>query len=548
MKEILEQMEAEVEQNVVDKQCADIERKSLLIENENLIVNCLSNELLYSVMNVVNILTEHVGALQEQNEIFKAENEKVKQHYKELYDSIKIIRVKTIEKTTFLLTENEKLKAQLKGKMKYAAMHTVKPNVHAPSMYAIDVEPISPCNRNDREVHLDYLKHLKESVETLCEIVEEARIKKPLDNALENACFYTKRSQKLLEYLIGTCPKEFNKRDKKATTTSLSRNKQVAFRETCKTSNNNTQTHVKQQKVHKTNVPVIPSTGVNSSIEDSGSKPRSNTKNNKILTAKSDNKKKVKDHPRNNKSNLKQNNRVDSSISSKHTVINSNSNFVCKTCNKCIISANHDKCVMKYLKFVRPPPLVKNVLSKVKQVWKATRKLFANVGYQWKPTGRKFTLGEQCPLTRFTKSKVVPLQQPEHVSSSEIVITERFINTSQKPLTRYTRRNKQEKAISNGIYTTVETQSMDAFVKYTTVSANQQDPNRNWGSELPNSPSSSIFKCKAYRSSFGQFCDSDLEVVFRKHLCHVRDGDGVGCYLKECLGSNLFPISIEGHD
>ncbi|GJZ49740.1 hypothetical protein Tco_0603930 [Tanacetum coccineum] len=46
------------------------------------------------------------------------------------------------------------------------------------------------------------------------------------------------------------------------------------------------------------------------------SKPRSNTKNNRILSAKSDNRKKVEDHPRNNKSNLKQKNRVDSSISS----------------------------------------------------------------------------------------------------------------------------------------------------------------------------------------------------------------------------------------
>ncbi|GKB81310.1 hypothetical protein Tco_0948205 [Tanacetum coccineum] len=34
MKEIFEQMESEVEQNVVDKQCAEIERKNLLIENE----------------------------------------------------------------------------------------------------------------------------------------------------------------------------------------------------------------------------------------------------------------------------------------------------------------------------------------------------------------------------------------------------------------------------------------------------------------------------------------------------------------------------------
>ncbi|GJZ83839.1 hypothetical protein Tco_0649012 [Tanacetum coccineum] len=56
--------------------------------------------------------------------------------------------------------------------------------------------------------------------------------------------------------------------------------------------------------------------------------------------------------------------------------------------------------------------------NKTKQVWKATGKLFANVGYQWRPTGKKFTsgklncgyqwrptgkkfaLGELCPLTR----------------------------------------------------------------------------------------------------------------------------------------------------
>nr|GEV58383.1 integrase, catalytic region, zinc finger, CCHC-type, peptidase aspartic, catalytic [Tanacetum cinerariifolium] len=130
-------------------------------------------------------LTEHVTALQEQNERFMAENKKVKQHYK----------AKTIEKTTTLLTENEKLKAQLKGKMQCVTRPVVKPKVLSPGMYAIDVEPILPRNRNNTEVHLDYLKHLKKSVETLHEIVEEARIKKPLDNALENACFYTKRSQ-----------------------------------------------------------------------------------------------------------------------------------------------------------------------------------------------------------------------------------------------------------------------------------------------------------------------------------------------------------------
>nr|GEU50378.1 retrovirus-related Pol polyprotein from transposon TNT 1-94 [Tanacetum cinerariifolium] len=99
--------------------------------------------------------------------------------------------------------------------MKCVIMDTIKAKVLASGMYVIDVEPILSHNRNNTEVHLDYLKHLKESLETLCEIVEEARIETPLDNALANACFYTIRSQELLEYVIGTCPKEFNKRDKK---------------------------------------------------------------------------------------------------------------------------------------------------------------------------------------------------------------------------------------------------------------------------------------------------------------------------------------------
>ncbi|GKF42581.1 hypothetical protein Tco_0125923, partial [Tanacetum coccineum] len=56
---------------------------------------------------------------------------------------------------------------------------------------------------------------------------------------------------------------------------------------------------------------------VNSSTEASGSKPRSNTKNNKNLPAKSVNQKTIKDHPMTNKSVWTKVNRVDSSISSK---------------------------------------------------------------------------------------------------------------------------------------------------------------------------------------------------------------------------------------
>ncbi|GKD61653.1 retrovirus-related pol polyprotein from transposon TNT 1-94 [Tanacetum coccineum] len=77
-------------------------------------------------------LTEKVTVLQEQNELFRAENEKVKEHYKELYDSIKITRAKHIEQITTVLTKNENLKAQIQNKMKCVTKDHVKPTVLAP--------------------------------------------------------------------------------------------------------------------------------------------------------------------------------------------------------------------------------------------------------------------------------------------------------------------------------------------------------------------------------------------------------------------------------
>ncbi|GJU33766.1 hypothetical protein Tco_1182120 [Tanacetum coccineum] len=53
MEEIFDQMNNEVDKNTVDKQCAEIEKKNLLIENENLIVNYLSTQLLLIVENHV---------------------------------------------------------------------------------------------------------------------------------------------------------------------------------------------------------------------------------------------------------------------------------------------------------------------------------------------------------------------------------------------------------------------------------------------------------------------------------------------------------------
>nr|GFA18424.1 hypothetical protein [Tanacetum cinerariifolium] len=143
---------------------------------------------------------------------------------------------------------------------------------------------------NNKEVYLDYLRHLKESVGTIREIVKEVRVEKPLDCSLASTCLYTKHSQELLEYVIGTCSKDFNKKDRKIAIALLNRKKRVTFVEP----------------------------GVKDATTVSGSKPRSTTKKDRTLPAKSD-KKKVEDHSRNKKSRVKQKNRVDSSISYKRT-------------------------------------------------------------------------------------------------------------------------------------------------------------------------------------------------------------------------------------
>ncbi|GJS99804.1 hypothetical protein Tco_0820974 [Tanacetum coccineum] len=95
-------------------------------------------------------LTKKINVLQEQNELFRAENGKIKQHYRELYDSIKITRAKHLEQTTALLTDNESLKVQIQNKLSCVNKDHVKPKVLALRKYAIDVDPIPPRNRNNR--------------------------------------------------------------------------------------------------------------------------------------------------------------------------------------------------------------------------------------------------------------------------------------------------------------------------------------------------------------------------------------------------------------
>ncbi|GKD09911.1 hypothetical protein Tco_1189596 [Tanacetum coccineum] len=433
-------------------------------------------------------LKETVINLQQRIENFKAENKKVKRHYQELFNSIKITCVQTNEKTISLQTKIENLKTQLKGKTQGVTSNVKPPKVSAFEKYAIDVELIPPRQRNNRVVHHGYLNCLKDTLDTLREIVEEARSELPSDSNLDYACVYTKQSQELLANASASCPKVVNKQDKYIATTPVTKKKHVTFVDPLETLGNNKLTHVKPQSVLKTNVPIHPPTGVNTATIASGSNPRSNTKKDRTLPAKSV-MKQVEAHSRMNKSNEKQKNCVDSSISYKRTVINLNSNTSCKTCNKCLISVNHDQCVVHSAVFVKHSTATKVWrVKQVKKVWQATGKLSTTIGHQWRPTGRLHTLGVQCPLTRNTPPKILATKQ-------------------WKPTGR---RLPLERQCSLARSTDLKSDCMPAEpqdtippVAYNLACSNQKDPNCNWGSDVSNSPLSFLFKCRSYRSSFG---------------------------------------------
>nr|GEZ68905.1 integrase, catalytic region, zinc finger, CCHC-type, peptidase aspartic, catalytic [Tanacetum cinerariifolium] len=100
--------------------------------------------------------------------------------------------------------------------------------------------------RNNRDAHLDYLRHLKESVETIYDIVEEAKLAH----------------------------------------TPLIRKKQVIATKPSDRQDSNKNKHVVTKKIQKTNVPVPHSTGVKRCPKASGSQPKSNHKTNRISPAK----------------------------------------------------------------------------------------------------------------------------------------------------------------------------------------------------------------------------------------------------------------------
>ncbi|GJY29266.1 hypothetical protein Tco_0405033 [Tanacetum coccineum] len=288
-----------------------------------------------------------------------------------------------------------------------------------------DIEEIETINIElDRRVsaHFDYLKHTQEEATILREIVELGKSQHPLNNSLDSACKYNKKIQELLIIIKQTCPSINNSGDKLVVVTPRNKDKRVRFTEPI-TSSGNTHPKTDSSSNLVSNKPALSSTGVIPSTSASGSQPSGNTKNDKIQRPSSSTlKNKVEAHPKTVKSCLKNKNSVvepKGTANVQHSKLKANSELLCVKCNGCMLSDNHDLCVLDFINDVNARAKSKSVKKNSKRkVWKPTGKVFINIGYTWRPTGQTFTIvGNAYPLTGITTTAEVPLRKPTTLES-----------------------------------------------------------------------------------------------------------------------------------
>ncbi|GJY81386.1 hypothetical protein Tco_0494137 [Tanacetum coccineum] len=337
-----------------------------------------------------------------------AENEHLKQTYKQIYDSIKPSRVQakehdeSLERVLVITSLKNDLK---KFKGKYIvdnAAQVLNDTTIAPRMYKLDRVTLASKDKNNMETHIYYLKHTMEQAVILREIVEQSKALNPLDSASYSTCKYVKLIQEFLGYVRDTCPDIHKPSEKLVVVTPINKKKIVR------------------------------------------SKSTDNTKNDRILQISSSTQKKnkVEDHSRIVKSSLNKSNCIvepSGNANLQHSKLNTNSELMCIKCNSSMFDARHELCFLEFVSNMNASSksmFVKK--AKKKEEWKPTGKVFTKIGYNWRPTGRTFTLvGNACPLTRITTTNKVSLREPItiEVVAHESVVTKVYTRRPKVPKT-----------------------------------------------------------------------------------------------------------------
>ncbi|GJW20424.1 retrovirus-related pol polyprotein from transposon TNT 1-94 [Tanacetum coccineum] len=318
---------------------------------------------------------------------------------------------------------------------------------------------------------------------------------------------------------------------------------------------NQTRTPRLPQEIRKTNKRVSFSTGVIPNTSVSRPQLKSNQLEDRVMSNNSQGKKQeVEDHRRNFK--FSNNKTSVTACNDNLNAKNSNVNFVCVTCGKCVLNDNHDLCVLHYLDGVnsrtRQPIAVpistrepkhnvnqsvatsskKTITtdSTIKKSRNITRKLYEQVSktcswwypkytpprYNWKPKSQIGNVNPNVSMPLGNASRTANILEHKTPRCSTVSNTPLSSNSFAARMVKF---GNDQIALILGYGDLVQGKITIKRVYYV------EGLNHN------------LF-------SVGQFCDADLEVAFRKSTCYI-------CYLKGndlltgSRGTDLYSITLQ---
>nr|GEV80432.1 hypothetical protein [Tanacetum cinerariifolium] len=307
-------------------------------------------------------LENSVAKLLYENERLCKEINHVKQVFKDHFDSIKQTRVLQKEQSDSLINklnlksaENEDLKAQILDKI--FVITSLKNNLRTLKGKAtVD--------------NATQIPSAIEQADILQGIVEQAKVKQPLDNALDFACKHVKRIQELLVYVQDTCPSAIKLSETKVAITPMNKIKKVTFAEPITSSSTN-------QETRDSNKPV------NAAVM--------------------------------------------------YFVNDVKSGCLCVIYGICMIDETHHACAHLVVTKTNESQKYKSVKKhKNQNAWKPMGNVFTDVGYKLKPTGRTFTIVGSSKMAKIVESRNANYFEPNHTwgsiatdipSSSSLVMT-----------------------------------------------------------------------------------------------------------------------------
>ncbi|GJV87901.1 retrovirus-related pol polyprotein from transposon TNT 1-94 [Tanacetum coccineum] len=282
---------------------------------------------------------------------------------------------------------------------------------------------------------------------------------------------------------------------------------------------NQTRTPRLPQDIRKTNKRVSFSTGVIPTTSVSRPQLKSNQLEDRVMSNNSQGKKQeVEDHRRNFKfSNNKTSvTACNDSLNAK----NSNVNFVCVTCGKCVLNDNHDLCVLHYIDGVNSrtrQPIVVPI---------STREPKHNVN-QSVATSSKKTIATDSTVK---KSRNITRKLYEQLVEIILFIVDsgcsKHMTGNLKLLTNF----------------------VEKFLGTVKFGNDQIAPILGYGDLVQGTITiKRVYYVEGLNHnlfSVGQFCDADLEVAFRKSTCYIRDLKG-NDLLTGSRGTDLYSITLQ---